>query len=128
MNASTFRWKAKTEKNTPEYVSYHKAKKAYAKIKKMKKIRTKKYVELEKNISECPFYSLSYAKSVLHGRFEIGEESIGRNLKICYLYARHVILGELPENLHCIMMANAIMGNIWARAYFNYLTHIENKK
>lgn len=103
----------------------NKAKIAFKKIINMKKIRTKKYVELEDIISKSSFDSCNYAYSVLKGRFEKGEESIGKDLNTCYLYARHVIHGQLPDNLHCIMMANAIMGNMWADAYFIYLRKLE---
>lgn len=109
------------EKNSEHY----KAKIAFKKIIKMKKIRTKKYIELENIISKSSFHSCNYAHNVLKGRFEKGEESIGKDLKICYSYAKFVIKGQLPDDLHCIMMANAIMANVWANAYFIHLKMLE---
>jgi len=56
--------------------------------------------ELETLISQDAKYSFRYAKHVIKGRWELGENSISKDAKCSYWYAIDVIKGrwELGEN------------------------------
>lgn len=59
--------------------------------------------ELEELISECSMSSYLYAKNVIKGRWEKGEESIIRSdCGILRKYVEHVIKGPFPEGEHAL--------------------------
>lgn len=52
--------------------------------------------------------SFNYAKYILRGRFELGETAIAQDDDLAYKYATEIIMGQLPEEMHNIMLAKRI--------------------
>jgi hypothetical protein len=48
------------------------------------------------------------------------EEFLIQDIKFCYLYARHVVHGRLPEKMHNLMIAEALVqsNSHYLKAYF----------
>lgn len=78
-----------------------------------------RFEEGEKAIAKNPGFSLRYADEVVKGRFELGEEIIGKSAYNILTY--HRILKRhktsLPEELHNMMLGYAINDDFYARSY-----------
>jgi hypothetical protein len=68
-------------------------KEAFEKCKK----ENKRIIELEDLISADLDYSYRYAREIIKGRFEKGEDNFSKNSEWSYLYARDVIKGPFEK-------------------------------
>lgn len=68
------------------------------------------------------FLKRIYKKSRKHRYFRVPEyeQYIIKNVAICYMYAKNIVHGKLPENMHNLMLCEAIANpeNDYIKAYF----------
>lgn len=83
----------------------------------------KDVTKYEKIISESAEYSYNYAEAVINKRFELGEPAISEDFYFAYKYAKFVIKGKLPEQMHNQMIAQFIKNpnDQHIKAYFEIL-------
>jgi len=75
----------------------------------------------ENAISQDITRSYYYARNVLGDRFQLAENTISQSAEYSYLYARDIIKGKLPEHMHNKMIAYAIANDEWAEDYFELI-------
>ena len=82
--------------------------------------------DCEEYISQDYCYSYKYSKYVLKNRFILGEKnSLDQNSEYMYYYAKNIIKGKLPEELHNKMLALALDNQ--DKFVVEYFTLIKNK-
>ena len=85
-----------------------------------------RFVKGELAISKNAQYSLAYARDIIKGRFELGENIISENSKDIYYYCMFLKSCNLdcPEDLHNIMLGRSLGDDRYARSY---MTDIRTK-
>jgi hypothetical protein len=73
---------------------------------------------LEKYFIKDLAFAYFYARDVIQGRWIEAENIISTNSYCTYLYAKNVIKGKLPENMHNAMLIHA---DGYAKEYFDYI-------
>ena len=79
-------------------MKYYEARDSYRKAKALGNRNLKD----EKIISMYPRWAYNYARDVLKGRFELGEESISKNSELSYYYARDILKGRFTDGENVI--------------------------
>jgi hypothetical protein len=74
--------------------------------------------DLEPFIIKDLVYIYFYARDNIKGRWIEAENIISTNSYCTYLYAKNVIKGKLPENMHNMMLLHA---DDYAKEYFNFI-------
>ena len=81
-------------------------------------IKKERIIDLEKIISKNPNWSFSYARYIIGGAWELGEEAISKNPNWSFSYAYKVIKGPF-EKCHYI-----IFNSSWKNDYMKLLKSI----
>lgn len=88
----------------------------YAYVYAMDVIRAR-WPKAENAICTNPFWALDYTR-VIKGRWIEAENVIATRSECAYIYARRVIGGKLPENMHNMMLLHA---DVWAKEYLEFI-------
>jgi|LakMenEpi03Aug12_release.lakeMendotaPanAssembly.Ray.scaffolds.fasta_scaffold363492_2 hypothetical protein len=83
---------------------------AYSSLEYAKEVLGTRFEMGEQAIANAgdPVYAFEYAKQVVRGRWELGEKSISRSKKLMVKYAKEILMGPLPEEMHNRMIAASI--------------------
>ena len=57
-------------------------------------IKKERIIDLEKIISKDPYWSNLYARDIINGPFELGEEAIASSIYYSYWYSNDVLKGQ----------------------------------
>ena len=79
--------------------------------------------EIEHILSQDAHYSFFYAKEVIKGRWELGENAISQDIYFSFLYAKDVLKNKLPEIMHNKMIAYSIKDpkKYFTNQYFEFI-------
>ena len=79
--------------------------------------------EIEHILSQDARYSFFYAKDIIKGRWELGENTISQDIYFSFLYAKDVLKNKLPELMHNMMILHAIKdpNKYFVKEYFELI-------